>query len=344
MASRIASSSRHAARAAAVLLLAAPFTTVLCASSAASKPPFLACLVTGSGGPDDPAFNRLAAAGIHAAEGGGVVGRVLRGSSQAGYALALTACAQAGAGITIGVGYAMATAVDQVATAFPRAAFAIVDVDVKTLAHRPTNVEGLVFRQQEAGYLAGYAAGLWAARVGGDNPAVGAVGGLEIPPVQRALAGFRFGAKRAHPGLRVLTGYSGDFAVAAKCNDHARTQIAQGSVVEFQVAGPCGAGVLDAARARGVFEIGFGADQPGLGLWVLTTALERADVAVAQAVRGVRSGHFAGGTNLSFNARNGGLGIGTWSPRVPPALRRAVAAQFALLKAGRITDIPTTVP
>src|SRR6267154_989900 len=183
MASRIASSSHHAARAAAVLLLAAPFATVLHAASAASRPPFLACLVTGSGGPDDPAFNRLAAAAIQAAEGGGVMGRVVRASSQAGYVQALTSCAQRSAGITIGVGYAMATAVDQVATAFPRAAFAIVDVDVKTLPHRPTNVEGLVFHQQEAGYLAGYAAGLWAAQRGGDNPAVGAVGGLDIPPV-----------------------------------------------------------------------------------------------------------------------------------------------------------------
>lgn len=235
----------------------------------------------------------------------------------------------------------MATAVDQVATAFPRTVFAIVGVDVRTLTHRPANVEGLLFRDQEAGYLAGYAAGLWAAKRGAS--AVGSVGALDIPPVERALAGFRFGAKRARPGLRVLIGYSGDFSVPAKCEQQALAQIAQGSAVEFQVAGACGAGVLAAARAKGVLGIGFGSDQASLGPHVMTSALERADVAVASAVRGARSGHVAAGTNVFFDARNGGVALGTWSPRVPASIRKAVSAQLALLKAGRIPGIPTTV-
>ena len=235
----------------------------------------------------------------------------------------------------------MATAVDAVATAFPHEAFAILDVDVKTLPHRPGNVEGLLFREQEAGYLAGYAAGLWAGRRGG--AAVGSVGGLDIPPVERALAGFRFGAKRAHPGLRVLTGYAGDFSVPARCEHEALGQIAKGSVVEFQAAGPCGVGVLDAAEANGIVGIGLGADQASLGPYVLTTAVERADVAVEAAVRTARTGQPAGGTNVFFDTRNGGITVGRWSRRVGAPVRRAVAAQFALLKAGRITGIPTTV-
>ena len=340
MASRIASSSLRTL-AVTALVLAALLVVVLPASPRAVQPQFLACLVTGSGGPDDPAFNRLAAAGLHDADGSGVVSRAVRGGSQADYTRELTACARNGAGITIGVGYVMATAVDQVATAFPRQAFAIVDVDVKTLAHRPANVEGLLFREQEAGYLAGYAAGLWAARRGGT--AVGSVGGLDIPPVERALAGFRFGAKRAHPGLRVLSGYSRDFTVPAACEHEALSQIAKGSVVEFQAAGPCGVGVLDAARAKGIVGIGLGADQASLGAHVLTSALERADVAVAAAVRAARAGQLTGGTNVFFDARNGGITLGRWSPRVGAAIRRAVAAQFVLLKAGKIPGIPTTV-
>ncbi len=76
------------------------------------------------------------------------------------------------------------------------------------------------------GYLAGYLAGLWAARRGGK--AVGSIGGLDIPPVDRALAGFRFGAKRATPGLTVLNAYSGDFAVPSNCQKQALEQIAKG--------------------------------------------------------------------------------------------------------------------
>ncbi len=341
MASRIASSSLRT-QAAVLLLAVASLVVILPASSASIQPPFLACLVTGKGGADDPALGRLAAAGLHAAEGSGLVGRTVRASSQADYARELRSCARDGAGITIGVGYGMATAVDEVATAFPRATFAIVGVDVRTLTHRPANVEGLLFRDQEAGYLAGYAAGLWAASRGG--AAVGSVGALDIPPVERALAGFRFGAKRAKPGLKVLTGYSGDFTVPARCEKQAFAQIAKGSIVEFQVAGACGAGVLAAARAQGVFGIGFGSDQGAVGPHVMTSVLERADVAVEWAVRGAHAGRVQRGKNVFFGAGNGGVGIGTWSPRVPASIRRAVSAQLALLKAGRVRDIPTTVP
>ena len=59
-----------------------------------------------------------------------------------------------------------------------------------------------------------------------------------------------------------------------------------GAVVEFQVAGACGLGVLAAARAKGILGIGFGTDQSSLGSFVMTSALERADVAVEAAVRG----------------------------------------------------------
>jgi hypothetical protein len=51
-----------------------------------------------------------------------------------------------------------------------------------------------------------------------------------------------------------------------------------------------------------------------------------------------------GGTNLVFGAQNGGITVGPWSSRVGDAVRRAVAGQFALLRAGKIPGIPTTVP
>jgi basic membrane protein A len=306
------------------------------------KAPFVACLVTGTGGPTDAAYNRLAAAGLKTLEGRGVNTRTVSGSSQSDYVRALGICAKDGAAVTIGVGYGMATAVDQVATAYPWAAFAIVDVDVRTLTHRPPNVTGLLFRHQEAGYLAGYAAGLWAAKVHGG--AVGSVGGLEIPPVEQALAGFRFGAKRAAPGLRVLNAYAGDFTVAAKCQHRALSQIADGSVVEFQVAGSCGAGVIAAAQAKGVMGVGFATDQSTFGPQLLTSAVERADVAVEAAVRAARSHTLAGGTNVFFDAGNGGIDVGAWSPRAPESIRRAVDRQLGLLRAGKIAGIPTTLP
>jgi hypothetical protein len=38
-----------------------------------------------------------------------------------------------------------------------------------------------------------------------------------------------------------------------------------------------------------------------------------------------------------------GVGYGKWSPKVSAKIKSAVAAQFALLKAGKIKGIPATV-
>jgi basic membrane protein A and related proteins len=230
---------------------------------------------------------------------------------------------------------------DTVASAFPNSKFAIVDDDVTFMKHKPKNVEGLLFSEQQAGYLVGYAAGMWAKSHGGK--AVGSVGGLKIPPVDRYIAGFQFGAKKADPGIKTLNGYSNDFVKQNKCKEAALNQIAQGSVVEFQVAGQCGLGVLDASHEKGIFGVGVDADQGYLGPWVMTSALKRVDVAVYNAIQAANHGKLAGGTNKQFDAKIGGIGYGKWSSKVPASIKNAVAAQFAKLKAGKIKGIPTSV-
>ena len=188
----------------------------------------------------------------------------------------------------------MATAVDQIATAFPREAFAILDVDVKTLAHRPANVEGLLFREQEAGYLAGYAG----RALGGQAQRHGSrLRGRARHPARRARAGRlsvrrEAGASGAESADRILR----RLRSARKCEHEALGQIAKGSVVEFQAAGPCGVGVLDAVKAKGIVGIGLGADESSPARYVLMSAVERADVAVEAAVRLPRTGQPAGGT------------------------------------------------
>src|SRR5205823_8275164 len=149
----------------------------------------------------------------------------------------------------------MADATDAVATEFPKTRFAIVDFSQAALKHTPKNVHGLVFKEQEAGYLVGYLAGLLekdrAAGTGKANT-IGSVGGQKLPPVDHYIAGYQAGAKAADPGIKSLNGYSQDFVDQAKCKEPALNQIAEGAQVVFQVAGQCGLGVLDAAKEKGV--------------------------------------------------------------------------------------------
>jgi basic membrane protein A len=202
-------------------------------------------------------------------------------------------------------------------------------------------VLGRIFKGQQSGCLVGYAAGLWAKDKGAS--AVGSVGGLKIPPVDRYIAGFQYGAKKAFPGVKTLNDYSQDFVKQAKCKEKALNQIARGSVVEFQVAGQCGLGVLDAAHEKKVYGIGADDDQGYLGSWVMTSALKRVDVSVYNAIKQAKGPKFKGGRNDVFDAHNNGVGVGKWAKGVPASIRSAVAKQYKLLKAGKVKGIPTTV-
>ena len=303
---------------------------------------FTACLVTDIGGLNDKSFNHDAYLGLLQAEKKlHIKGRVIQSKSSSDYIPNLQACVRGGAGITIAVGFLMTDAIDAVGTSFPSSKFAIVDVDVATLKHHPKSVLGLIFKEQQAGYLVGYGAGLYAklhhARV------VGSVGGVKIPPVDRYIAGFQYGARKAEPGIKTLNDYSNDFVAQNKCKEKALNQIAQGSVVEFQVAGQCGLGVLDAAHEKHVMGIGADADQGYLGPWVMTSALKRVDTAVFTAIKQAHGTGFNGGRNETFDAHNNGVGVGKWAKGVPASIKNAVAHQYKLLKAGKIKGIPTTV-
>ncbi|HEY4097937.1 MAG TPA: BMP family ABC transporter substrate-binding protein, partial [Baekduia sp.] len=200
-------------------------------------------LVTDIGGLNDRSFNSLANQGLTQAESTlGVQGRVLTSKSNADYIPNLSTLAQQKYDLVIGVGFLMADAVDTVAKKFPDTKFAIIDVDATTLKGKPTNIEGLLFKEQESGYLAGTLAGLYAK----DNniTTISSVGGQKIPPVDHYIAGYDAGAKAANPSIKTLNAYSQDFVDQAKCKEIALSQIAQGSGIVFQVAGQCGLGAL----------------------------------------------------------------------------------------------------
>ncbi|HEV7494977.1 BMP family ABC transporter substrate-binding protein [Baekduia sp.] len=267
--------------------------------------------MTDIGGLNDRSFNQLANAGLTKAEKElGVEGRVLPSKANSDYVPNLSSLAQQKYDLVIGVGFLMADAMNTVATKFPDTKFAIIDVDATTLKDKPQNVTGLLFKEQEAGYLAGYMAGLYMKDQGGSSPTIGSVGGQKIPPVDHYIAGYQAGAKAANPDIKTVNAYSQDFVDQAKCKEIALSQIARGAGVVFQVAGQCGLGALDAAKEKGKQGIGVDADQAYLGTHILTSAIKKVDVAVLDTVKQVQDDKFTGGTNTVFEVANGGAGIG----------------------------------
>ncbi|HEY7604615.1 MAG TPA: BMP family ABC transporter substrate-binding protein [Gaiellaceae bacterium] len=292
-------------------------------------------MVTDSSGLNDRGFNHLAYVGLQQAQKRlGITFRVAASRSPADYIPNLAAFARQGYDLVVGVGYTEIGAMGAVAKRFPKTRFAIVDVANGDLAGKPKNVLGLLFREEQVGYLAGYLAGLEAKRKPGPD-VVSSVAGEKQPPVDRFIAGYQAGARKADPKITVVNAYSQDFTDQAKCKSIALNQISAGSIAVFAVAGGCGLGALDAARERNVWGIGVDADQSFLGSQILTSATKKVDRAVFLAVQSVQNGKFHGG-NAVFGLREGGVGLGKISAKVPKAEVAAVERIRTQLVAGKI--------
>jgi basic membrane protein A len=299
-------------------------------------------LTTDVGELNDNGFNELAYNGLKRAERElGVKGRVVESNSSADYVPNMSALARQGYNLIIGVGFAQGDAIAKAALKYPNTKFAIVDVDHADLKGRPANVVGLLFREQEVGYLVGYLAALEAKR-GGANQ-ISAVGGFKQPPVDRYIAGYKAGAQAAVPGMKVKWAYSQDWDDQAKCKELALNQIAAGSKVIFQVAGGCGLGALLAAKQRNVWGIGVDADQSFLGPHILTSALKGVDSAVFLTAKSVQDGMFKGGGNAIFGLDQEGVGLGKFSPNANKADIAKTEQIEKDIANGTITGIPTTL-
>ena len=311
------------------------------ATAAASKT-LKVGLVADQGELNDHGFNQLAYQGLTRAERDlGIKGRVVESASPAQYIPNMVALARQGYDLIIGVGFAQGDAIAATAKRFPDTHFAIVDVDHRDLKGKPKNVVGLLFKEQEVGYLVGYLGALSEKRLGGK--AISAVGGFKQPPVDRFIAGYKAGAQKAVPGIKVTWAYSQDWDNQAKCKELALSQIAHGSGVVFQVAGGCGLGALDAAREKGVWGIGVDADQSSLGPHVLTSAQKGVDSAVFLTIKSLQKGAFKGGRNSVFGLSQDGVGLGKVSPRANKADVRATLQIEKQIIGGGIADIPTTL-
>jgi len=299
-------------------------------------------LVTDIGGLNDRSFNQLANEGLERAKKElGIEGRVLTSSKNSDYVPNLSSLAQQKYDLVIGVGFLMADAMSTVAQKFPTTNFAIIDSSAPLLKGKPTNVRGLLFKEQEAGYLAGTLAGLYTKGKGGDQ-VVSTVGGQKIPPVDHYIAGFQAGAKKANSGIKTLNGYSQDFVKQDLCKEEALNQIAEGSQVVFQVAGQCGLGALDAAKEKSLQGIGVDADQGYLGDYILTSAIKKVDVAVFDTVKQVQDDSFKGGEDTVFDVKSGAVGLGKISA-AGAKFEDQVKEVQEQISSGELGDIPSEV-
>lgn len=311
-----------------------------------AKPSLKVALVTDIGGLNDNGFNHLAYVGYQKAEAQyGFKEKVIQTVSQNDYVTNLTQAAQV-ADLVLAVGFLMQQPLDNVAKQYPNKKFGIIDgcaTDAKGNCDNLPNVAPLFFKEQEAGCLVGAIAGQMEAdgkakisKLLGANTIL-AVGGLDIPPVDRYIAGYKYCAQKADPSVKVLVNFSQSFTDTAKCKDIANSRISNDKAdIVFQVAGGCGVGSLDAANSKGVYGIGVDADQHSLNASVVTSALKRVDNAVYDTIDNAEKGSFTSKPPL-FDLAHDGVGYAPLISGLPDDVK-AKAEDFAnQIKSGTIT-------
>ncbi len=147
-----------------------------------------------------------------------------------------------GANVVVVCAVQMADAVKEVAPEYPDVTFIFTDGSLSGF----DNVVSTSFREQEAAYLAGFAAGL-ATKTG----KVGYIAGTESSTQVRAINGFEAGFYDANPDGQCTSLYSGTFSDPAKGKEIALQMFNQGSDIVAAFSGAVNTGVFQAAEQMG---------------------------------------------------------------------------------------------
>ena len=326
-------------------LVATGLTVVGFVGSGAAAPgaTFKAALVSDVGRFNDKGFNQNQLVGLKLAKAKLKIQiGTAESTSDKDYVPNFTTFAAQKYNIVIGAGFLLTDAEKQVADQFPSVKFAITDVDVTAAPYngrQTPNIMGSQFSVEQNSYLVGCLAALMAKKAGGNT--ISGVGGIPIPPVKQFFAGYLPGAKKCVKGINVKIDYSGSFTEQDKCKALALNQIAAGSKVVYNVAGPCGFGTLNAAKEKRVWGIGVDVDQSYLGPHILTSAIKRVDLWVYRVCKAAKNGTFRGGTDMRFTLKNAGVGVGKISKKVPKAYIAKMNALKKQIISGKI-KIPTS--
>jgi len=334
----------------AVLVLAGLAALVGSSSSQASpragKATFLASLVSDIGKFTDRSFNQSQLEGLKRAKTKLHINILpLQSNTTSDYTPNFNQAVRAHANITIAAGFLLADTLETFADQFPNSKFAITDYCAKGSASKclagnvltkdHPNVMGLDYAANQSGCLVGYLAAEVTKKHGGKQ-VIGAVGGLHIPPVDIWMAGYKYCAKLFNKHIKVLIDYSGDFSKSDLCKTIADNQIAQGSFVEFQVAGGRGLGALKSADAHHVWGIGVDKDQSKDAKRVLISGVKHVDLGVFNVIKTTKAGKFKGNHDLQFTLANGGMGVGKIHSGVPKAFITAMNKIKAKIIAGKL--------
>lgn len=301
---------------------------------------FCVGLVTDKGSIDDKNFNQAAWEGVKGMEGDGVQTKYIETKDSKDYAANIKQFTDQKYDAIVTVGFLMGEATVTAAKANPNVKFVGVDQfqdDKKTAP----NVTGLIFPEANAGYAAGYLAGLMT-----KTNKLGIVLGEEIPPTQAYLKGYELGSKAANPKTTVAKVYhpagANAFSDSPWGAGEARKMLAQGADIIFGVGGGTGNGALgEVAKSSGagtsLYCIGVDVDQwntvPEAHPCLVTSAEKKLVEGTTDLLKQAKDGSIKGG---NFLGKTGLAPFHDFDSKIPADVKSKVEKVLADIESGTI--------
>jgi basic membrane protein A len=257
-------------------------------------------LVTDVGEVDDKSFNQSAWEGVQqAGEELDAVVNYVETKDAKDYMANMQLFIDKGYDVIVTVGYAMGTATAEAAAANPDVLF--IGVDQGQWGDVLPNLAGLIFHEDQSGYLAG----VLAASMTQTNTIAAVLGTDLIPPVVAFKEGYEAGARSVNPDINIISTYHpGGLDVAFTDPEWGATTAAQaianGADVVFGAGGKTGNGALiETAGTPGLYCIGVDSDQwetvPEAHACLISSAMKLITPAVFDLVKLAQEGNMPSG-------------------------------------------------
>ncbi|WP_127144384.1 BMP family ABC transporter substrate-binding protein [Pelagibacterium montanilacus] len=208
-----------------------------------------------------------------------------------------------GADLIMVAGFEFNDIITQLAPTAPDTQFLIVD---QCIENRPDNVHCAVFREYEATYLIGIAAGMLT-----EANQVGVVSALDIPFLHRYTDGYAMGAEAQNPDTEVdirWVGGENPFADPVRAKEQAVAIHAAGSDVIFSSTSGGDFGVFEAARENDFLVFAVDVNLcPEAPEHMVSGTLKRVDTAIMTAVEAIEAGEPQ--VTLALGLAEGGMSI-----------------------------------
>lgn len=252
---------------------------------------------------------------------------------------------EGGAKVVVCPGYLFEEPIYNMQTAHPDVKFILIDGvphDADGNKETTDNTMAVLYQEDQAGFLAGYAA------VKDGYTKLGFMGGMALPAVIRYgygyLAGADYAAKELGIDVDVTYTYTGSFDATPEAKSMATGWYQSGTEVIFACGGSVGNSVMAAAEeSENGKVIGVDVDQSSESDTVITSSMKMLSNSVYTAITEAYDGTFAGGKTTTFDAANDGVGLPMDTSKFNTFTQEDYDTIYAKLVAGEITiDNDTT--